>query len=177
MSPPAFPGLWQLACSLSSSDTVDLLKSRSGSKHGCSGLLQLSGKEDVESIRETQEKQKRGTGVPMTVTGVPMMITGVPMTVTGIPMAITGVPMTVTGHKIPLEPHEKHLDRFSEFLQELSMKNRTDLQYSASRFSSHWLSPPVGVNSIVLETAGFPTENFPWVKCLGVAKIPSLGAI
>ena len=121
MSPPAFPGLWQLACSLSSSDTVDLLKSRSGSKHGCSGLLQLSGKEDVESIRETQEKQKRGTGVPMTVTGVPM-------TVTGIPMTITGVPMMVTGHKIPLGPHEKHLDRFSEFLLELSMKNRTDLQ-------------------------------------------------
>lgn len=128
---------------------MDLLKSRSGSKRGCSGLLQLSGKEDVESIRETQEKQKRGTGVPM----------------------------TVTGHKIPLGPHEKHLDRFSEFLLELSMKNSTDLQYSASRFSPHWLSPPVGVNSIVLETAGFPTENFPWVKCLGVAKIPSLGAI
>lgn len=138
---------------------MDLLKS----KRGCSGLLQLSGKEDVESIRETQEKQKRGTGVPMAVTGVPMMI--------------TGVPMTVTGHKIPLGPHEKHLDRFSEFLLELSMKNSTDLQYSASRFSPHWLSPPVGINSIVLETVGFPTENFPWVKCLGVAKIPSLGAI
>lgn len=101
MSPSAFPGLWQLACSLSFSDTVDLLKSKSGSKRGCSGLLQTSGKKYVESIRETQEKQKRDTGVTMMV---------------------TGVPMTVTGHMIPLGLHEKYLDRFSEFLLELSTK-------------------------------------------------------
>lgn len=94
VSPSAFPGLWQLACSLSFSDTVDLLKSRSGSKRGCGGLLQTSGKENVESIRETQEKQKRDTGVPM----------------------------TVTGHMIPLGLHGKYLDRFSEFLLELSTK-------------------------------------------------------